>query len=72
MPPSTGQHHARDERRGRREQEGRDPAELLRLAVAAAAGCRLRRRAPGRLGVAGRLVELGDPVGRDPARAAGR
>ena len=63
-PAVDGQHHAGDERRRRREQEGRRPAELLRLAVAAQGDLRERLRLGG-LGVTGRLVELGDPLGAD-------
>ena len=66
MPPSTGQHRPGDERRGRREQEGRHPAELLRLAVATAAGSSAIARGARRLGVTGRLVQLGHPLGADP------
>ena len=70
-PAVDRQHRAADEGRGRAQQERRGTAELLRLPVAPQRDA-LRGPRSGRRRVALERVQLGDPLGADPARAAAR
>ena len=64
QPAVDGEHHAGDVGRGGGEQEGGDPAELVRLAVAAQRDAALELAA-GLVAAATDRVELADPVGVD-------